>query len=99
MTARYGDTLFTKEQIAEAIENLNGREAYQDVASLELKDETPPEVLTAFASLAKALKLNVSIKYDALYIRRRKPDTELRDMAVERLQRQCEAGQIEAMAA
>lgn len=99
MTAGYGHTLFTEEQIVEAIASLDDYETYQDVASLNMEDETPPEVVAAFAGLAKALKGTLGTRYGALYIKRRRPDEVLRDVAIKRLQRQSETGEIEAVAA
>lgn len=101
METSYAESLFAEEQIEAEIAGLADYEVFSDVASLNLDGgEMPPEVIIAFANLAKALKLSVGSKYSGtLFIRRRKPASELRGLAVERLQRQCEAGEIEAKAA
>lgn len=100
MESQFGHTLFTEEQVTGAIGDLSDYEVYDEVASLSLENETAPDALIAFANLSKALKLPVRFRYgSSLCIRRRKPDGDLRDIAVARLQRQAEAGEIEAKAA
>lgn len=79
--------LFTEEQVAQEIASLPDYSKYNTVAQLAI-GEYAPSVITAFAGLAKALELPVaSESYAGLVIRRLKPAAELRENALERLER------------
>lgn len=52
-------------------------------------------MLTAFAGLAKVLKLPVTATYGNLTLNARKPESEIRDAAIGELQRQYERGEVD----
>jgi hypothetical protein len=87
--------LFSGEQIVTAISELSDYERYADIATLSAGDEYQPEVLEAFAKLARVLKLPVSTRYGNMVIRREHPIEKLRESALYNLQRKAERGDIE----
>ncbi len=67
------------------------------VASLITRGEpVAPEVVTAFANLAKAMKLPVSTDYQTMYIKREKPMEYQRREAEQQMRRAYEKGEIDA---
>ena len=90
----YTDEMFSGKQIAEAVSALASYSKYTDVATLASR-EYGPDVLEAFAKLARALKLPVTIESWRLVIREEKPIEEQRLAAIQNLQYKAERGEIE----
>ncbi len=91
----FTEDLFSAEQIEAAVEGLGEYDRYQVVAWLETGEgEVAPDVLEAFAKLARTLKLTVTVGYQRLNIRREKPYAQRRSTAIERLQSRAERGEI-----
>jgi hypothetical protein len=95
-TIEYTAEMFSGEQIADAIAKLQDYEKYVDVSRLSVGAmDFEPEVIEAFAKLARSLHLPIHFEYGGLTIRREKPLEERRRSALLDLQRRAERGEIE----
>jgi hypothetical protein len=95
-TREYTAEMFSGEQITEAIGALPDDNRYADVSRLSGSDmDFDPDVIEAFAKLARSLHLPIRLQYGGLVIRRERPLHELRRQALYELQRKAERGEIE----
>ncbi len=84
-TVEPADSEFLPEVVDGAMEELSDGEKYNDIATL-VKGEYTPDVLIAWARLAQALKLSVSLTdYSGHKIRMLKPEDERRASALRNL--------------
>ena len=89
----YAAGVFTKEQIAEAIEALTDYERYETIATLT-NGNYSPAVISQFASLARAMELGVTTVYNGLAIQREYSPAKLKKTAVQNLQYKSEHGEL-----
>ncbi len=84
----YVENLFTEEQILAEMDNLPGYLKYTDVASLRTEGrEITTVVLKAFAALADALKLSITVTSYHMAIQELRPESERRKSAISQLQK------------
>jgi hypothetical protein len=89
------DSMFSEDQIADAVRTLGSYSTHTVVARVELGEtEVAGEVLAAFAALAKTLKLPILSQHQALVCLREVSAERKRECALQNLRWQAERGEI-----
>ena len=87
------ENIFSDEQIAKAISELSSYNKYKDIATLTAGDYNP-EVIEAFAKLARALKSAIRSEYGNLKVVQELPYADQLKSALATLKYQAERGEL-----